>query len=194
MLVGVRRILGGYTPGQLLVRLAEEYLWWLVRGLPGFEGVCLRYLFLKITTKRLDGFCWISRGCTIVNGFGLSIGRGFTTNSNVLLDALGGIEIGEYCGIGPNTVLIAQEHAMVSPTGFGSREAYRRKPIRIGSNSWIGANCFIKAGVTIGEDVVVGACSNVVSDLPAHARVIGSPARPYAQVMREFARAESARS
>ena len=187
MLSNVRRILSGYTAGQLLVRWAEEYLWWIIRGLPGFEGVALRYLFLKCTTKRLAGFCWISQGCTLSNSYGLSIGRNFVTNRNLLLDAIGGIEIGDDASIGPNCVLLAHEHTMLTKGGgYAEAQAYRRKPIRIGAGAWIGANSFIKAGVTIGANAVVGACSNVIADVPDNGRVIGSPARPYTTAMREF--------
>jgi acetyltransferase-like isoleucine patch superfamily enzyme len=186
MIPNVKHILSQYSLKEFLIRGAEEYIWWIIRNWPGFEGVVLRYLFLKCTTKRLAGFCWISRGCTIVNSYGLSIGKNFATNQNVLIDALGGIEIGDNTGIGPNCVIIAQEHSMLSKEGYASRQAYRRKSIKIGSNVWIGSNCFIKAGVTIGDHAVIGACSNVITDVPANGRVIGSPARPYVEVMREF--------
>ncbi len=188
MLNNVRRHLAAYTFKQLLVRLAEESLWWFLRSLPSIGGVWLRYLFLKMTTKRLDGFCWISEGCTIVNSYNLSIGSGFAVNRNVLLDAMGGIEIGDRCGIGPNCVLISQEHSMLSREYFG-RDSHRERTIRLGSDVWIGSNCFVKAGVTIGDHAVVGACSNVIDDIPPNGRVIGSPARPYTQVMREYLKA-----
>jgi acetyltransferase-like isoleucine patch superfamily enzyme len=171
---------------QLLVRVAEEYLWWIIRSLPGYEGVVLRYLFLKCTTRRLAGFCWISQGCTVSNSYALSIGKNFATNRNVLIDAIGSIEIGDNTGIGPNCVLLSHEHSMMTKGNYASERAYKRKPIKIGSGVWISSNCFIKAGVTIGDNAVVGACSNVITDVPENGRVIGSPARPYAQVMREF--------
>jgi acetyltransferase-like isoleucine patch superfamily enzyme len=186
MLPNVKRILSQYSLKQFLIRIAEEYIWWILRNWPGFEGIVLRYLFLKCTTKKLAGFCWISRGCTIVNSYGLSIGKNFATNQNVLIDALGGIEIGDNTGIGPNCVIIAQEHSMLSKEDSAGRRAYKKKSIKIGSNVWIGSNCFIKAGVTIGDYAVIGACSNVITDVPANGRVIGSPARPYVEVMREF--------
>lgn len=186
MIPNVRHILSGYSAKQFLVRVAEEYLWWILRSLPGYEGVVLRYLFLKCTTKRLAGFCWISQGCTIANSHTLSIGKNFCTNRNVLIDAIGGIEIGDDANIGPNCVLLAHEHSMLTKASYASEQAYRRKPINIGSGVWIGANCFIKAGVTIGDKAVVGACSNVIADVPRNGRVIGCPARPYADVMREF--------
>jgi len=182
----IRHILSHYRFKEVVVRLAEEYVWWLLRSLPGFEGVWLRYLFLKLTTKRLDGFCWISQGCSIANSFGLSIGSKFATNRNCTIDGIGGIEIGDNTGIGPNCVIQSQEHTMLNQEGHFGEEAYRRRPITIGSNVWIGSNCYIKAGVTIGDNAVVGACSNVVSDVPANGRVIGVPARPYVQAMRDL--------
>jgi acetyltransferase-like isoleucine patch superfamily enzyme len=41
----------------------------------------------------------------------------------------------------------------------------------------IGANATILAGVTIGEEAMVGAGSMVTKDVPAHAIVVGNPAR-----------------
>jgi acetyltransferase-like isoleucine patch superfamily enzyme len=186
MIVAYRQTLANYSLKQLFVRIAEEYVWWLIRSWPGFEGVFLRYLFLKATTKRLDGFCWISQGCSIANSFNLSIGKNFNTNRNVLLDALGEIEIGDNTAIGPNTVIISHEHSMLTADHFTS--SYKKAKVAVGSDVWIGSNCFIKAGVTIGNGAVVGACSNVVRDVPERAAVIGSPARPYTDAMRELLR------
>ena len=188
MLSNVRRILSQYRTRQILVRIAEEYLWWIIRSWPGFEGVALRYLFLKCTTEKLAGFCWISQGCSIANSYGLKIGKNFATNRNVLIDAIGGVEIGDNVGLGPNVVIISQEHSMLSDGGYFGEEQYRRKPIRIGDDAWIGANSFIKAGVAIGARAVVGACSNVITDVPENGRVIGSPARPYTEALRELLR------
>ena len=37
---------------QLFCRFMEEYLWLLIKYIPGFEGMFLRYLFLKLMTKK----------------------------------------------------------------------------------------------------------------------------------------------
>jgi acetyltransferase-like isoleucine patch superfamily enzyme len=50
------------------------------------------------------------------------------------------------------------------------------KPIKICSNAWIGMNCIILKGVTIGEGAVVGAGSVVTRDVPAWTVVGGNPA------------------
>jgi len=188
MLANVKRIVAQYSVRYFLVRVAEEYLWWIIRSWPGFEGLAMRYFFLKCTAKRVGGFCWISQGCTIVNSYGLSVGKDFATNRNVLIDAVGGVEIGDNVGIGPNVVIISQDHTMLSRKDYFGKDTYRLKPIRIGDDAWIGANSYVKAGVTIGARAVIGACSNVIADVPKNGRVIGSPARPYTDALRELLR------
>jgi acetyltransferase-like isoleucine patch superfamily enzyme len=51
------------------------------------------------------------------------------------------------------------------------------KPVRIGTNVWLGDRCFVGKGVTIGDNAVVGAHAVVVSDVPADTVVAGNPAR-----------------
>lgn len=51
------------------------------------------------------------------------------------------------------------------------------KPILIKSNAWIGMNCIILKGVTIGEGAIVGAGSVVTKDVPEWTVVGGNPAR-----------------
>lgn len=51
------------------------------------------------------------------------------------------------------------------------------KPIRICRYAWIGHNCFILKGVTIGEGAIIGVNSVVVTDIPAYSVAMGNPAR-----------------
>ena len=50
-------------------------------------------------------------------------------------------------------------------------------PIKIGNDVWIGSNCFIKGGITIGDGVVIGTRSVVTKDIPPYAIVAGVPAK-----------------
>jgi len=56
------------------------------------------------------------------------------------------------------------------------------KPIKICSNAWIGMNCIILKGVTIGEGAIVGAGSVVTKDVPAWTIVGGNPAKVLKEV------------
>lgn len=51
------------------------------------------------------------------------------------------------------------------------------KPITIGKNVWITSRCMILPGVTIGDNVIVGAGSVVTRDIPPHSFAAGNPAR-----------------
>lgn len=51
------------------------------------------------------------------------------------------------------------------------------KPIKICSNAWIGMNCIILKGVTIGEGAIVAAGSVVTKDVDAWTVVGGNPAK-----------------
>ena len=49
--------------------------------------------------------------------------------------------------------------------------------IKVGDNSFIGINSIIMPGVTIGSNVVIGAGSIVVKDIPSNSVAVGIPAR-----------------
>ena len=55
--------------------------------------------------------------------------------------------------------------------------AENAEPIRIGNNVWIGCNVTIIGGVTVGNDVVIGAGSVVTRDIPAGVIAFGNPCR-----------------
>lgn len=47
----------------------------------------------------------------------------------------------------------------------------------VGRRCFIGANAILMAGITIGDEVVVGSGAVVTRDVPSHAIVAGNPAR-----------------
>lgn len=57
------------------------------------------------------------------------------------------------------------------------RSTIKSAPVVIKDKAWIGFNCIIMKGVTIGEGAVVGAGSVVTKDVPDYAIVGGNPAQ-----------------
>lgn len=71
-----------------------------------------------------------------------------------------------------STRLFRHRHAAMNRR-FGNKF----KPVRIGSDVFIGMDAIILPGVSIGEQVVVGAGAIVTDDVPARSVAIGVPAR-----------------
>ena len=59
------------------------------------------------------------------------------------------------------------------------------KPITIGNDCWFGGNVTILPGVTIQDNVVVGAGSVVTHDLESGAIYVGNPARKIRDITKE---------
>ena len=88
------------------------------------------------------------------------------------------VTIGDDVFVGPNAVFtndLVPRAAVKKP-----REQFLPTVVQRGAS--IGANATIVCGVTLGAYALVGAGAVVVSDVPAHALVVGNPARRIAWV------------
>jgi galactoside O-acetyltransferase len=83
--------------------------------------------------------------------------------------------IGDDVAIGPGTKLIAYSNH--SRAGAKVTTEKVTGDIRIGNNVFIGANCTILPGVTIGDNIVIAAGSVVTTDIPGEGVYGGAPAR-----------------
>lgn len=108
-------------------------------------------------------------------GKNIHVGEDFLTNYNVTILDVGEVIIGDYCMIGPNSTISTVNHPM---TAQGRREKLSIvKPVRIGNDVWIGANCVILPGVNIGSNVIIAAGAVVTKDIPDNCVVGGVPAK-----------------
>ena len=85
------------------------------------------------------------------------------------------IRIGRNVSIGPGTAFHTATHAV----GFASRRmqlATLAYPIVVEDGVWIGAQCLILPGVTIGRGSVLAAGSVVTASIPPNSFVEGNPA------------------
>lgn len=143
------------TPGQSLEQLHAVLSEWM--GAVG-KGVVIRPPF----------FCDY--------GYNIRLGDGVFLNFNcVILDVVE-VTIGDRTQIGPAVQIYAADHPRDAQTRRGGLEFGR--PVRIGSDVWIGGGSIILPGVTIGDGAVIGAGSVVTRDVPAHQTFAGNPARP----------------
>jgi maltose O-acetyltransferase len=109
-------------------------------------------------------------------GFNIRIGDAVFLNFNcVILDVVT-VTIGARTQIGPAVQIYAADHPREAATRRAGLEFGR--PVRIGSDVWIGGGAIILPGVTIGDGAVIGAGSVVTRDVAPGQTVTGNPARP----------------
>ena len=105
----------------------------------------------------------------------LEIGERTLVNFGCSLVATELVRIGAHSHIGPYTMMQDNDFHRIEPERRLERPP--SKPIIVGDNVWIGARVIIMAGVTVGEDSVIGAGSVVTSDVPPRTLAAGVPAR-----------------
>ncbi len=86
----------------------------------------------------------------------------------------GVINIGDDCFIGPNVQLLAVSHDM-EPSERLKKYNYIDSII-IGKNVWLGGGVIVLAGVSIGDNSVIGAGSVVTKDIEENCFYAGNPA------------------
>jgi len=100
------------------------------------------------------------------------------------------IQIGKYCSIGRNCTFVLTQHLLnrftTSPSpqdfhlfnhGRGNTSSYSKGDIIIKNDVWIGLNCTILDGITVGNGAVIGAGSVVTKDVKPYSIVGGNPAK-----------------
>lgn len=104
------------------------------------------------------------------------------------------IKIGDNCGFSGTSIGAAIEITIGNNVFIGAngiitdfdwhteRSKTYPQPIVIHDNVWVGVNCTVLKGVTIGENSIIGAHSLVVKDIPANVIAGGVPCRVIKQL------------
>lgn len=109
----------------------------------------------------------------------LVIGDRVNFEQNVHVATCDNVWIGDDVSIAAGCVIVDTTHPIGRP-GDGSRARHvsaERTHVHLGNRVFVGANSVILAGVTIGENSIVGAGSVVTRDVPPNSIAAGVPAR-----------------
>lgn len=106
----------------------------------------------------------------------LIIGDNVTIGQNSIITAKAEMYIGDYTLIGPYVQITDNNHTAKRDNLIKFQRS-TIKPVRIGSDVWIGSGAKVLAGVTIGNGAIIGANSVVTHDIPDFAVAVGCPAR-----------------
>lgn len=128
----------------------------------------IRKLFNKVGKNPLiEQYFWCDYG------YNISVGDNFYMNHNCTILDPAKVEFGDNVFVGPNCSFYTALHPIeIEPRNKGLEYA---KPIKVGNNVWFGGNVVVLPGVTIGDDVTIGAGSIVTKDIPSNTVAYGNP-------------------
>lgn len=137
--------------------------------------------------SELFGLCgagvWLQPPFYCDYGFNIHLGEKVYFNFNCVLLDVCEIRVGDRTLFGPAVQIYAATHPLDAELRK-TREL--GKPVKIGSDVWIGGGAIICPGVTIGDRSVIGAGSVVTKDVPAGVLAVGNPCR----VIRELVKVQ----
>ena len=94
------------------------------------------------------------------------------------------VTIGANSLLGPNIGIYAVNHAIDAEERIHG--GCCSKPVHIGKNVWLGGDVKILAGVTIGDNSIIGTGSIVTKNIPSNVIAVGNPCK----VIREITEAD----
>lgn len=116
-------------------------------------------------------------------GINISVGENFYTNHNVTILDGAKVSFGDNVFIAPDCVFSTAGHPLDTEQRNQGLEI--ALPITVGNNVWIGTHVSVLPGVTIGNDVVIGAGSVVNRDIPDGVVAAGNPCRVIRKITEE---------
>lgn len=114
-------------------------------------------------------------------GYNIHLGKRVFVNFGCVFLDVCRIDIGDDVFFAPNVQLYAAAHPLDWELRKHGGPEYG-KPIRIGSDSWLGGSVIVLPGVSIGDRCVIGAGSVVAKSIPDDSLAVGNPAK----IVRKF--------
>ncbi len=136
----------------------------------------------ELLGKTKENF-WIEPNFWCDYGYNIEIGENFYSNHNLVILDPAKVTFGDNVFIAPNCGFYTAGHPVDAELRNQLLEfAY---PITVGNNVWFGGNVVVLPGVTIADNVVIGAGSVVTKDIPANVVAVGNPCKVLRDITEE---------
>ena len=123
--------------------------------------------------------CRIRENAKIIAPENFTCGKYVWIGEGAILDASGGLEIGDHTTIGSYSLIWthASHLANLTLNNAAGSQLIIRKPTKIGNGCVVWGHSVVYSGVTIGDKTVVLPMSVVTKDIPGYCIVAGAPAK-----------------
>lgn len=163
---------------KLFIKILQNIISWESSiSTPGTSS-WLRKVCLKAMKVKLEPPVFIGEETRFINPHQLTLGRNVAIGSSSLIACYAPIYIGNNFISAPGLYINSGSHDINSLKPSAS-------PITIGKRVWCGMRVTICSGVTIGDDVVIGAGSVVTRSIPSGYLAVGVPAKPIKKIDRK---------
>ena len=154
-------ILGSIKLFLMKISSPTSFSYYLSDRISPFVNITILHGKIKIDKK-----CRIKSNTVLsaIEGGVISFGSDCYIGRNCQIVAHESIKIGNGVMIGPNVVVLDHDHKI--DNGLIKKRDFATGRITIEDNAWIGANCIILKGVTIGKGAVIAAGTVVTRDCP----------------------------
>jgi len=165
------------TPEAINIRELMEY--YGLKGVFGRVRLYLRQLKSYVLQALAMGSPLPGLTVLLQRARGVKIGKHVYIGPGVMFDELYPqlIAVEDYVSIGMQTLVFAHSNPTCSLELKQNYFPRKVAPTAIKKGAWIPPRCVILAGVTIGENAVIGAGSVVIRDVDPYTIVAGVPAK-----------------
>ena len=150
---------------------------WFLCTLPRGPGVWARGRFLGLFLARLGEGTVIQDNLRVNSPENVSIGAHCSFGEDIFITGGGGVTIGDYVGLGPDVKIWSVNHRFADPDIPWMLQGYEKSPVVIEDDVWLGANTFVKPGITVGKGAIVSAGTILSKSVPPFSIVAGNPGR-----------------
>ena len=159
---------------EKIARLIWEIVWPLVfRPTPRWALHSWRRMLLRAFGAKVGVGCRIDPTCFVWAPWKLALGDFVALGPGVDCYSMDHIRIGSKTTISQRSFICTGTHDVASLL-----RPLVTKPVTIGSNCWLAAECMLMPGVEIGDGAVIGARSVVTRSMPSWTICAGHPCVP----------------
>jgi len=169
--------LGTVSVRAMVCLLAEEILSPILQLLPFLLGSPIRWIFLKIFSKKAGRQIFIAQNVSLRHCYNLRIGDYVGINQDVILHCRGGVTIGNHVFFGQGVMINTGDHYYMDREKLIRDQGAFYKAVTIGNDVFLGMGAIILPGVNVADGTVVAAGAVVTRDTEPYSVVAGVPAR-----------------